>query len=90
MVKLSEKTVQLLKDDIISILYDRPFLAMSTYKIAYELRRDNEFTLKLLLDLEKAGILNKIKRSPRNDKVYDRTTKWKLTQNYLKLISQNL
>ena len=53
MVKLSEETIKLLKEDILSILNENSVKSLFTKEIARELRRDKEFTLKLLLEMEK-------------------------------------
>lgn len=52
MVRLSEETVKLLKEDILSILNENPSRSRFTKEIAKELRRDKEFTLKLLLEMK--------------------------------------
>ena len=52
MVRLSEETVKLLKEDILSILNENPSRSRFTKEIAKELRRDKEFPLKLLLEMK--------------------------------------
>ncbi len=52
MVRLSEETIKLLKEDILSILNDNSRKSMFTKEVAKELRRDKEFTLKLLLEMK--------------------------------------
>lgn len=61
MVKLSEETTKLLKDDILSILNESLLRAKFTKEIAKELRRDKEFTLKLLLEMKTLGWVEEIK-----------------------------
>ena len=63
MVKLSSKTLSLLKDDIISILYENQLKPLLTKEIALELRRDKEFTKALLKELKQQGILSEIKKN---------------------------
>ena len=60
MVKLSENTISLLKEDILSILYENQDRSLFTKEIARELRRDKEFTLQLLLEMKEIGWINEI------------------------------
>ncbi len=82
MTKLSEKTKKLLKDDILSLLYNNPFKAMFTNEIAREIRRDNEFVKKLLLELKAMGLVENVKTNIRG-KRYKKRMKWRIP---LKLI----
>ncbi len=88
MVKLSEKTIQFLKDDIISILYDKSLVARFTNEIALELRRDNEFTKKLLLELKKDGFIEEVKKNKKGQKYLART-KWRIQPKILKAYESN-
>ncbi len=63
MVKLSDKTIELLKEDILSILNENPLKSRFTKEISLELRRDKEFTLKLLLEM-KMMLLNLTNQQP--------------------------
>ena len=60
MVKLSQNTISLLKEDILSILYENQDRNLFTKEIAKELRRDKEFTLQLLLEMKGVGWVNEI------------------------------
>ena len=62
MVRLSSRTINLLKDDIISIIYENQLKPLLSIEIANELRRDKEFTKRLLFELKKQGILEEKKR----------------------------
>lgn len=75
MSKISFNTINLLKDDIISILYENSLKPLLTIEIAKELRRDKEFTKKLLLELKEKGILNEIKKNNKG-KEYIKRSKW--------------
>lgn len=88
MVKLSQKTTKLLKDDIISILYESPLTARFTNEIALELRRDNEFTKKLLLDLKKDGFVEESKKNSKGYQYLART-KWRIPPKILKAYESN-
>lgn len=87
MVKISEKNIKLLQDDILSILYDQPLRPMFTNEIAKELRRDNEFTKKILLDLKEKGVVEVVKKS---SKGYDYIThmKWRITPKFLNIFDE--
>ena len=88
MVKLSEKTMKALKEDILSILYERPLIPLFTYKVAQELRRDNEFTKKLLMMLQKEGLVEEIDQGNRGKFLARR--KWKIPQKVLEAMKTKL
>ena len=88
MVRLSKKTIRFLKDDIISILYDKPLIARFTNEIALELRRDNEFTKKLLLELKKEGFVEEINKNKKGQNYLART-KWRIPPKILKAYESN-
>ena len=75
MVRLSSKTINLLKDDILSILYENQLNPLLSIEIANELRRDKEFTKGLLLELKKQGILEEIKKNNKG-KDYIKRSRW--------------
>lgn len=84
MVKLSENTVSLLKEDILSILYDNQNRNLFTKDIAKELRRDKEFTLQLLLEMKEVGWINEIVgRSSRGIR-----KKWKISKELFEVWSK--
>ncbi|MBI2507820.1 hypothetical protein HYV89_02600 [Candidatus Woesearchaeota archaeon] len=80
MVRLSEDTVKLLKDDILSILNENPSRSRFTKEIAKELRRDKEFTLKLLLEMKKLNWVEEVfgKNARGNRK------RWRISKGLLK------
>ena len=75
MVRLSSRTINLLKDDIISIIYENQLKPLLSIEIANELRRDKEFTKGLLLELKKQGILKEIKKNNKG-KDYIKRSRW--------------
>lgn len=75
MVRLSSRTINLLKDDIISIIYENQLKPLLSIEIANELRRDKEFTKGLLLELKKQGILEEIKKNNKG-KDYIKRSRW--------------
>ncbi|MBS3134306.1 hypothetical protein J4214_03675 [Candidatus Woesearchaeota archaeon] len=87
MVRLSEKTRLALKADISSILYENPLKAMFTKEIAFELRRDKEFTKQLLIEMEKNGLVERIVKNMKGKK-YEKRVKWRIPQNMLKFYKE--
>ena len=89
MVKLSNKTITLLKDDIISILYENNLKPLLTKEIALELRRDKEFTKALLNELKQQNILTEIKKNNKG-KQYIKRSRWIINQEVLKKFQNEL
>ncbi len=83
MVKLAKRTVDLLKDDVVNILYENALKPLFTNEIAMLLRRDNEFTKRLLLDLKGMGLVEEVKLNKRK-KQYIRRIRWKIEKEVLK------
>jgi len=77
MPKISEKKLERLKEEIVSILYDNPAKPLFTSEIAEELIRDEEFTLKLLKTLNTDGIIKEIKKNKTGKEFLSRR-KWTL------------
>jgi len=85
MVKLSEKTIGLLKEDILSILNDNPMKSRFTKAISFELRRDKQFTLKLLLDMKEKGWVEEI----RGKGAKGIRKKWRISDGLYKVWNKN-
>ena len=83
MVRLAKRTVDLLKDDIVNILYESSLKPLFTNEIALLLRRDNEFTKKLLLELKLLGVVEEIKMN-RCKKQYLLRKRWRISKEALK------
>ena len=83
MVRLAKRTVDLLKDDIVNILYESSLKPLFTNEIALLLRRDNEFTKKLLLELKLLGVVEEIKMN-RRKKQYLLRKRWRISKEALK------
>lgn len=83
MVKLSQNTINLLKDDIVNILYENSLKPLFTNEVAFIMRRDNEFTKKLLMELKNLGIVEEIKFNTRK-RNYLLRKKWRISNNVLK------
>ena len=89
MVKLSSKTLNLLKDDIISILYENNLKPLLTKEIASELRRDKEFTKTLLNELKQQGILAEVKKNNKG-KNYIKRIRWIIKPELIKNMKNEL
>ena len=89
MVKLSLKILNLLKDDIISILYENNLNPLLTIEISNELRRDKEFTRRLLNELKEQGIITEIKKNNKG-KNYIKRSKWAINQEVLNKFQNEL
>ena len=89
MVKLSLKTLNLLKDDIISILYENNLKPLLTKEIASELRRDKEFTKTLLNELKQKGILAEVKKNNKG-KDYIKRSRWIIKPELIKNMKNEL
>jgi len=80
MVRLSEGTISLLKEDILSVLNERQ-RSMFTKEIAKELRRDKEFTLKLLLEMKELNWVEEVfGRNARGNR-----KRWRISKSLLKI-----
>ncbi|MBU2589191.1 MAG: hypothetical protein KKF52_00400 [Nanoarchaeota archaeon] len=79
MVQLSEKIISLIKDDVVSILYNSP-KALFANEVALEVRRDKEFVKKLLLELKELGLVEEIKKNSHGIE-YKERRRWRLRPN---------
>lgn len=77
MASLSPKTKQLLKDDIVSVLFEKAPVGLFANEIALDLRRDNEFVKGLLLELEKVGVVERVEKSFSGRK-YRKRIRWRI------------
>lgn len=83
MSRLSQNIINLLKDDIVNILYENSLKPLFTNEIAVIIRRDNEFTKRLLIELKNLGIIEDIKINNRK-RSYLLRKKWRISNNVLK------
>jgi len=80
-VRLSGETTRLLKEDILSILNEDPGRSRFTKDIAKELRRDKEFTLKLLLEMKEMNWVEEVfGRNARGNR-----KRWRINKELLKV-----
>jgi hypothetical protein len=77
-MKIGETKTNKIKEDILSLLYRSSPKALFTSEIASEIARDEEFTKRLLQELEKKRLIVAIKKSPDGLK-YSRRTRWRLS-----------
>jgi predicted transcriptional regulator len=77
---ISEKKIKRIKEDILSLLYENPAKPLFTSHIAEEMIRDEEFILRLLNELNKEGLIDKIQTNSDGKKFLARK-KWTLKSN---------
>lgn len=77
-MKISQEKVKKIKEGILSFLFHSSPRAIFTSQIAVELARDEEFSKKLLSELQKDNLVVAIKKNPKG-KDYSRRIRWRLT-----------
>lgn len=77
MSKISEEKIKKIKEEILALLFSKFPYPLFTTQIAKELARDEEFIKKILLDLEKMGLIKRIKE--KNGKIMTKKMLWQLT-----------
>ena len=60
---ISDKKVKKIKEDVLSTLFDSPLNPLFTSQIAENIARDEEFTLRLLKELHKDKMIDKIDKN---------------------------
>ena len=83
-MKIGEKKTNKIKEDILSFLYRSSPKMFFTSEIASEIARDEEFTKRLLIELEKKKFILGVRKSPNGDD-YSRRTRWRLSTNIYKI-----
>lgn len=78
MSRISEEKKQKIKEDILSLLFDNSPKAMFTNEIAIALARDEEFTLKLLKELNSQNLVIKVIKNE-HGRPYLARKRWNLT-----------
>lgn len=76
---ISESKKDKIKNNIISFLFDNSPRSFFTVEISEEIARDDEFTLTLLLELEKKKLVKRLKKSTKGNKLTKRNL-WVLTE----------
>ena len=77
-MKLSDKKKEKISEQILALLYSHNPKSFFTSNIAEEIARDEEFTKKLLIDLESKKLIVEIKKNPKGH-IYLRRSRWKLS-----------
>lgn len=92
MPPISKEKIKKIKENIIFCLFNSFPKALFTSEIANEIVRDEEFTKKILLELEKEKFIFRISLN-NNGKKYSRRLKWALNSlvynNYKTLLNNN-
>jgi predicted transcriptional regulator with HTH domain len=78
MPKISNKKTQKVQEQILHFLFSKFPRQIFTSHIAEEIARDEEFTKKLLIDLEKKGLVVKINQNPSGLR-YSRRLRWRIS-----------
>ena len=77
-MRISEEKIKKIKEAILAFLYEENPKAYFTAEIARETIRDEEFTKRLLYELEKANFVVKITKNPKVVN-YSRRERWRLS-----------
>ncbi len=80
MPSISKEKIKKIKENIIFFLFNSFPKALFTSEIASEIARDEEFTKKILLDLEKEKIIIKITNNSQG-KHYIKRVRWSIPKN---------
>lgn len=83
MVRLSTDTIKRIKEQILSELYHSSPKALYTNHLANLIIRDDEFTKKLLLEMEKDNLVEQVRKTSKGYQTL-RRSRWKLTKEVLK------
>jgi predicted transcriptional regulator len=78
-MKISKEKREKIFEQILALLFNISPKMIFTSHIAKELARDEEFTKKLLQDLNKKGFIIEIKKNS-DGKEYSKRSRWKLTE----------
>ena len=89
MSKISQKKIEKIKEEILSVLFESGMRGMFTKQISDEIARNDEFVLRLLENLETQKIIKQIKKTKKGTE-FIRRKQWTLTnkayQTYKKLL----
>ena len=78
MPQISNQKIQKIKEQILYYLYSISPKQAFTSKIAQEIARDEEFTKKILLIMEKEKLVSRIQQNPQGIK-YQLRLKWRIS-----------
>ena len=77
-MKISQQKKEKISEQILAFLYSKNPQALFTSHIAREVARDEEFTKRLLLELEEKKFVLSIQKNPKGI-TYTRRIRWKLS-----------
>jgi len=77
-MKISKEKIDRIKEEVLSVLYRNSPKALFTVEIAAALIRDEEFTKKLLLELESQKFISSVNKNS-NGISYLRRLRWRLS-----------
>lgn len=80
MPRLSDKKIEKIQEQILYFMYTIFPKQIFTADIAREIARDEEFTKKVLQELEKKGLLIKIDKNSEGIK-YEKRLRWRISNN---------
>lgn len=78
MSKISQKKVEKIKEDILSVLFEAGMRGMFTKQIGDEIARNDEFVLKLLSEMEKQNLIKQMRKTKKGTE-FIRRKQWTLT-----------
>lgn len=77
MSRISKNRFHKIAEQVLGVLYDAFPVPLSTRKVAEEIARDNEFTLKVLLFLDQQKLVSKVDQGKLGP--LERTVRWKIS-----------
>ncbi len=77
MSRISQNAFKRIAESALGVLYDSFPVPLSTRQVSEQLVRDNEFTLKVLLFLEKQRLSLRVRQGKTGD--LERTVLWKIS-----------
>ncbi|MCK5149742.1 hypothetical protein KAJ87_02360 [Candidatus Pacearchaeota archaeon] len=87
-MKISEKKIEKIYEQILSFLYSSSPKLFFTVQIAREIARDEEFVKRLLLDLKDKKFVLEIKKNPQGIP-YLKRSRWKLSDKVYEFYKNN-
>ena len=87
-MKIAEKKREKISEQILALLYSIAPRAIFTAEIAREIARDEEFVKKILLDLERKGLVVEIKKNF-NGVLYLKRVRWRLGNRVYEVYKKN-
>ncbi len=78
MSKISKKKIEKIKEDILAVLFEAKMRGLFTKQISDEIARNDEFVLKLLMEMEKQKLVKQMKKTKKGTE-FIRRKQWTLT-----------